>query len=111
MFHSFDNKHHTDIVLLDFVKAFDSIPHNELLFELSLMGITSPLWLFFKDYLSNRQHCVEIDGCRSNLLPVCSGVPQGSVVDLLLFLIFVNDIPSLYSYSSVYMLADDTLSL
>ena len=67
------------------------------------MGITGPLWLFFKDYLSNRQHYVEIDGCRSNLLPVYSGVPQGSVLSLL-FLIFVNDIPSLRSFSSVCLL-------
>ena len=72
------------------------------------MGINGPLWLFFKDYLSNRQHYVEKDGCRSNLLPVCSGIPQGSVLDPLLFLIYVYNIPSLCSFCSVYMFADDT---
>ena len=72
------------------------------------MGITGPLWLWFRDYLQNRYHYVNIDGQNSDLLPVHSGVPQGSVLGPLLFLIYVNDIPSLCTISSVFMFADDT---
>ncbi len=87
-------------MFLDFTKAFDSVPHNEFLY-------TGPLWLFFKDYLQNRKHFVEVEGCKSDLLPVKSGVPQGSVLRPLLFLIYVNDILSLCSFSSVFLFADD----
>ncbi len=57
--------------------------------------------------LLNRKHFVEVEGCKSDLLPVKSGLPQGSVLGPLLFLIYVNDIPSLCSFSSVFLFADD----
>ncbi len=50
VFNSVESKRHTEIVFLDFAKAFDSVPHNELLYKLWLTGITGPLWLLFKDY-------------------------------------------------------------
>ncbi len=93
--------------IIDFAKAFDSVPHNELLYKLWLTGITGPLWLFFKDYLQNRKHFVEVEGCKSDLLPVQSGLSQGSVLGPLLFLIYVNDTPSLCSFLSVFLFADD----
>ena len=62
----------------------------------------------FKEYLENQQHYVEIDGFKSQLLRVHSGVPQSSVLGPLLFLIYVNDILTVCSFSSVFMFADDT---
>ena len=97
-----------DVVYLDLKKAFDSVPHDELLFKMWRLGITGPLWYWFKAYLTNRQHYVSIDGISSNLLPVLSGVPQGSILGPLLFLIYINDLPEQINYASCYLFADDT---
>jgi len=74
-----DDHNSTDFVYLDFIKAFDSVPHDELLFKLWTIGIIGPLWYWFKNYLSNRQHFVSFGGSTSSRLPVRSGVPQGSI--------------------------------
>ena len=103
-----DQSHNLDAVYLDFSKAFDTLPHSKLLFKLWHIGITGPLWMWFKDYLSNRHHYVEINGIKSKLLPVLSGVPQGSVLGPLLFLIYINDLPSCISHSCIHLSADDT---
>ena len=85
-----------------------TLPHSKLLFKLWHIGITGPLWMRFKDYLSNRHHYVEINGIKSKLLPVLSRVPQGSVLGPLLFLIYINDLPSCISHSCIHLFADDT---
>ena len=59
----------TDQVVFDFRKAFDSVSHSILLFKLWRIGITGPLWCWFRNYLSNRQHFVQLDGFSSSLLP------------------------------------------
>ncbi len=96
IYNQIEKKSNTDVIYLDFAKAFDSIPHDEILYKLWLTGITGPLWMWFREYLRNRSHFVEIDGFASKLLPVRSGVSQGSVLGPLLFLVYVNDIPSLF---------------
>ena len=69
-----------DTVYIDFQKAFDSVPHNELLLKLWNIGITGYLWKWFRSYLNNRSQCVSVNNSLSNCLPVLSGVPQGSLL-------------------------------
>ena len=105
---SLDRLSTTHAIYLDFSKAFDTIPHHELLFKLWRFGITGTLWLWFRTYLIDRQHFVQINNTKSNHLTVVSGVPQGSVLGPLLFLIYINDLPDVIQYSEVHLFADDT---
>ena len=97
----------TAFTILDFCKAFDSVPHNELLLKLHNLGVSGDLWLWLQCYLEGRSQCVCIDGSRYSFLPVISGVPQGSILGPLLFLVYVNDLPDCVLKSSLYMFADD----
>ena len=96
-----------EVVYLDFQKAFDSVPHNRLLYKLGCYGVAGKLLSWIEAFLSNRWQQVTIGGCQSNLVPVASGVPQGSVLGPLLFLLYVNDLPDVVS-CPVKMFADDT---
>ena len=108
---SFSTTTQTDVIYLDFKKAFDSVAHNELLVKLWSFGIQGNLWKWFRGYLTSRMQCVSINTSISAQLPVISGVPQGSILGLLLFLIFVNDLPPSVSTSRVFLFADDTKCL
>ena len=90
-----------------FQESIQYVPHNELLVKLWNIGITGTLWNWFNCYLSNRTQYVSIGNCLSNYLPVISGVPQGSILGPLLFLIFINDLPSTI-ISQIFEFADDT---
>jgi len=105
---SVDEKVSTDVIYFDFKKAFDTVGHQELLFKLWRLGITGHLWDWFHEYLINREHYVCIGNTSSSSLPVHSGVPQGSILGPLLFLIFVNDLPTAICNSSIYLFTDDT---
>ena len=98
----------TDVIYFDISKAFDTVSHSILLRKLWSIGITGTLWTWIKDYLTNRYQRVSINNCCSNLLPVVSGVPQGSILGPLLFIIFINDITSTIQHSQLLKFADDT---
>ena len=110
IFNSFGQRSQTDCIYQDLRKAFDTVPHNELLFKLWSIGITGNLWELFRSYLSFRSQCISINGILSDNLPVISGVPQGSILGPILFLIYVNDLPSIASSSTALMFADDNVT-
>ena len=102
---------HTDVVCLDFKMALDSVAHNELLVKLWNFGITGSLWHWFRGYLSCRSVCVWVNHMTSSLLPVISGVPQGSILGPLLFVVFINELPLSLSSSHLLIFAEDTKCL
>ena len=102
-----DNKD-TDCIYLDYAKAFDKVDHQILLHKLKCYGITGKLLAWIKAFLSNRTQCVSINGTHSYSSEVRSGVPQGTVLGPILFLIFINDIDSCINHSFVSSFADDT---
>lgn len=99
-----------DALLLDFAKAFDTVPHNRLLHKIAHMGIHPLVENWIRGFLSGRQQKVVISGSESTWLPVTSGIPQGSVLGPLLFSIFINDIhENLSEGTRLNLFADDCI--
>ena len=101
--------HHlpVDIIYLDLEKAFDKVPHGRLIQQLKRYGIEGSLLMWIEDFLSNRKQSVKVNGKTSDEQDVTSGVPQGSVLGPVLFLIYVSDISGLVN-NFVSLFADDT---
>ena len=102
-----DNNITTQAIFFDISKAFDKVWHRGLLHKLNSIGIRGNLLTWFNDYLSNRKQAVVLNGSRSEFLHVRAGVPQGSVLGPILFLIYINDITSEVT-STIKLFADDT---
>ena len=105
---SFNSKSQIDVAILDFSKAFDTVPHAGLLGKLEHYGIDSKILLWITNFLNNRKQRVVVDGSFSNYADVESGVPQGTVLSSLLFLFHINDLPSCVN-SKVRLFAADCL--
>ena len=93
---------------MDLSKAFDTLDHNILIKKLAHYGINGTPLEWFTSYLTGRRQYVEIDGVSSNVLSLSTGVPQGSILGPLLFLIYLNDIPYCTKYFNFILYADDT---
>ena len=103
-----DNGGQVDTIYLDMSKAFDRISHRKLINKLKNCGCGGSLLTWFTSYLTGRRQRVTVLGATSNSLPISSGVPQGSILGPVLFLLYVNDLPDSVSTSQVAMFADDT---
>ena len=98
-------------VLLDFSKAFDTVNHSLLLSKLEALGVRGSSLLWFKSYLSCRQQYVSVGEARSSIKTINIGVPQGSILGPLLFLIYINDMSQCSDLVHFIHFVDDTAVL
>ena len=97
-----------DVMYLDFSKAFDKVDHRILLKKLHLYGIRGKAYEWISSFLSGRKQHVVVDGVRSPAIDVVSGVPQGTVLGPLLFILYINDIFNSVKHSIIKVFADDS---
>jgi len=96
----------TDVAVLDFAKAFDTVPHRSLLGKLDHYGIRGDIHRWIANFLTKRTQCVLVEGTSSDHIDVDSGVPQGTVLGPILFLLHINDLPQNVT-SRVRLFAND----
>ena len=103
-----ENQGNADVVYLDFAKAFDKVDYGVLLHKLKSMGICGLMLKWLHSFLTNRKQSISVDGFLSPEGPVVSGVPQGSSLGPLLFLIHISDIDACTEFTNISSFADDT---
>jgi len=104
--HSLDTRSQTDMIITDFAKAFDKVPHDRLLLKLQNYGIRGKVLHWISNFLKNRKQRVVVGGEHSEWAEVVSGVPQGTVLGPLLFLVYINDLADNLN-SNIRLFADD----
>ena len=102
-------KDQVDVILLDFAKAFDKVPHQRLLYKLHYYGVRENTLLWTQAFLDQRKQQVLLECCRLSQADVISYVPQGTVLGSLLFLAYINDLPEVVRSSDARLLTDDCL--
>ena len=105
---SMNNNQITCGIFVDLSKAFDTVNHHMLLDKLENLGIRGKALELFRSYLSGRKQYVNIDNCKSKTRSITCGVPQGSVLGPLFFLLFINDLPNCCPSGKVRIFTDDT---
>ena len=105
---SFEQNKYTIGVFIDLSKAFDTVDHDILISKLKRYGITGENLNWFKNYLTDRKQCVTYDGLLTETKRIVCGVPQGSILGPLLFLIYVNDLYKTSKLFDIILFADDT---
>ena len=96
------------VVYVDLKKAFDTVDHEILLHDLGHYDIRGQELMWLKSYLPDRRQFTRLNGIDSRIHMIKVGVPRGSCLGPLLFLIYINDLPKILNYASVFMYADDT---
>ena len=103
-----DDRKQTDVILLDFSKAFDKVPHHHLCLKLSHYSIRGGTLFWIENFLTGRSQQVIVNGCGSNPTNVMSGVPQGTILASLPFLCYIINLPENFT-SKVRLCADDCI--